>query len=164
MISRDRAHIPLVARLRTRFRTVIGRFYVLYLNKIWGMDIGPDTRISLSARLDRTNPRGVHIGAECSIAFDAAILTHDFVNRVHKDVHIGNRCLVGARCVIYPGVRIGNSCIISAASVVMKDVPAGSLVAGSPARVIESGIETGPHGYLVSRARPAEVMPAAAAS
>ena len=31
----------------------------LYFNKLWGMDIGPNCRISLSARLDKSNPRGV---------------------------------------------------------------------------------------------------------
>ena len=46
----DRARIPLIARLRTRLKAVIGRYYVLYLNTVWGMDIGEGTRISLSAR------------------------------------------------------------------------------------------------------------------
>jgi len=146
--------VPWAAYVRNRLRNSVNRLYIFYLRAVWHMDIGAETRVSLSARLDKTNPKGIHIGRQCSVNFDVAILTHDFVNRVHRDVHIGDRCLIGARTIIYPGVRIGDSCIVSAASVVMKDVPAGSLVAGNPARVMESGIETGPYGYLVKRAKP----------
>jgi acetyltransferase-like isoleucine patch superfamily enzyme len=119
------------------------------------MDIGKGSRISLSARLDRTHPQGIHIGEATAIAFEAAILTHDFVNKRHLDVHIGKWCFIGARSVIMPGVTIGDHCIVSSASVVMKDVPPNSLVLGNPARVMESKISTSPLGQRPTVARQA---------
>lgn len=106
------------------------------------MDIGKGASISLSARLDKTNPRGIHIGEYTAIPFEVAILTHDFVNNRHVDVRIGKHCMVGARSVVMPGVTIGDHCIISVGSVVVKDIPSNSLAAGNPARVIEKGIHT----------------------
>ena len=117
-----------------------------YLAKIWGMDIGRDCCISFSARLDKTHPRGIHIGDETAVNFEAVILTHEAVNNRSPDTWIGKRCQIGIRSIIMPGVRIGDGCIVAPASVVMKDVPPGSLVAGNPARVIETGLNLGPHG------------------
>lgn len=117
-----------------------------YLTRVFGVDLGRGVQIALTARIDKTNPRGVHIGDYTGVAFEAAILTHDFVNARHLDVHIGKNCLIGARSIIYPGVTIGDHCIIAAAAVVMKDVPAGSVVSGNPGRVVETGIVTGPLG------------------
>jgi acetyltransferase-like isoleucine patch superfamily enzyme len=141
---------PLIARLRTYIRPWFIEMRCAYFRRMWGMTIGRNCNISMTARLDKTNPRGVHIGDETSVSFEAAILTHDFVNLVHKDVHIGKQCLIGARSIIFAGVTIGDNCIVSAASVVMKDVPPHSLVAGNPARVMESNIETGRWGSRLS--------------
>lgn len=117
-----------------------------YLRRVWGMNIARGARIALSAKLDRTHPRGIHVGEDSVVTFEAAILTHDAVNGRHLDVVIGRNCLIGARSIIYPGVVIGDHVIVSAASVVMKDVPAHSLVAGNPARVVETKVETGAYG------------------
>lgn len=122
----------------------------LYFTKFWGMDIHPSTIMSLSVRLDKTNPKGVHIGPESYIAFDVAILAHDMVRGLHCDTYIGARCFIGARSIILPGVRIGNGSIIGSGSVVTKDVPPASIAAGNPARVIRRNVETGRFGYLRS--------------
>lgn len=119
---------------------------VYFLRNFWGMDIGAGSRISLRARLDRTNPKGVHIGSNTGIGSGAVILTHDFVKSRHVDTKIGNNCHIGINSIIFPGVSVGDSCIVAPASVVMKDVPSGSLVVGNPARVIESGLTLGPWG------------------
>jgi hypothetical protein len=37
------------------------------------MDIGEGTSISTSAKLDKTNPRGIHIGKYSTVTFGAAI-------------------------------------------------------------------------------------------
>ncbi|GGE00127.1 hypothetical protein GCM10011529_02880 [Polymorphobacter glacialis] len=110
------------------------------------MDIGTEVRIARSARLDTTNPRGIHIGDYTAVSFDAAILSHDFVNYKHVETRIGSHCLIGARSVILPGVTIGNHCIIGAGSVVVADVPEGSLMSGNPARAVERNIRTGKWG------------------
>ena len=120
----------------------------VYFTKFWGMDIHPSTVMSLSVRLDKTYPKGVHIGPDCYLAFDVAVLAHDMPRGLHCDTYIGARCFIGARSIILPGVRIGDGSVIGSGSVVTKDVPPASIAAGNPARVIRRNIETGRFGYL----------------
>lgn len=139
-------------KLRTRLhRTAVAGGQRAYLRKVWGMKIGDNARISLKAKLDFTNPTGVHIGDFTIITPLVQIFTHDFVRAKHLDTFIGSYCFIGAGSIILPGVRIGDHCIVGAGSVVSSDVPDRSIVAGNPARIIKSGIQTGPYGMLVGR-------------
>lgn len=138
--------LRLLPRLRTKLYHLSANTRRYFYNRVWGMDIGKEVLISRSAKLDRTNPRGIHIGDCTLVSFDAAILTHDFVSNRHLDTWIGSHCFVGARTVIMPGIRIGDHCIIGSGSVVTADVPSNSLVVGNPARVIKSNIVTGRWG------------------
>ncbi len=124
------------------------------LNSAWGMDIGPGCRISLTATLDKTNPHGVHIGANTDVSARADIRAHDSVRLQHVDTRIGERCHVGVAAVIYPGVNVGDGCIVSPGAVVMRDVPAGCVVVGNPARVVEKDIRTGKYGVRLDAAAP----------
>jgi acetyltransferase-like isoleucine patch superfamily enzyme len=144
--------VPVATRIRELLREVVLRLRRQYLVRVWQMDIGEGTAISGSAKLDKTNPRGVHIGKYSVVTFGAAILTHDYVNQLDRDVHIGDNCFIGAHSIVLPGVTIGNGCIVAAASVVARDVPAGSLVAGNPARVVEHNVKTTRYGVRVSPA------------
>lgn len=135
----------------------------LYLNKVWGMDIGEGCAISFSAKLDKAHPRGVHIGRDTAVNFGCAVLTHDFVRRMHVDTRIGERCQIGAHAIIMPGVTIGDGSIVAAGSVVLRDIPPGSLAFGNPARVMETGIITGRWGIIIgreSKEAPAPAKPA----
>src|SRR5438034_2490722 len=122
--------------------------------RVWKMDIGEGTIISRSAKLDKTNPRGIHIGKYSVVAFGAAVLTHDWVNNRDGDVHIGDNCFIGAHSIILPGVTIGDNCIVSSASVVARNVPARSLVVGNPARIVESNLKTTHYGVRIPREPP----------
>src|SRR5438128_534933 len=122
------APAPLASRIRDKLRDAVLLLRRLYFVHVWKMDIGEGTAISMSAKLDKTNPRGVHIGTYTVVTFGAAVLSHDYVNQRDRDVYIGNDCFIGAHSIILPGVTIGDNCIVSAASVVARDVPAGSLV------------------------------------
>ena len=113
------------------------------------MDVGKGCQISLSAKLDKTNPRGLHVGEYTIITLRSIILTHDFVNNVHCHTKIGKNCFIGAGSVILPGIQIGDYSIVGAGSVVVRDVPPNSIVAGNPARILRSGIKTGPYGTLL---------------
>jgi acetyltransferase-like isoleucine patch superfamily enzyme len=121
----------------------------LYLTKVWGMDLHPTCQFSLSTRFDKTFPKGIHVGAETYLAFDAAVLSHEMIRAMYVHTRIGDRCFIGARSVIMPGVAIGDGSVVAAGSVVTKDVPARSIVAGNPARVVRSDIEVGPYGRLL---------------
>lgn len=140
-----------LAAARTKLRFYIMKLRWLYLVKCWGMDIHPDTWLSLKVKLDRTNPKGIHIGEGTLVAFDAVILSHDFIRRIH-DVHtvIGKNCLIGARSFIMPGVTIGDQCIIGAMTVVTKDIPSNCMVVGNPGVVVKTGVTTGRLGNVIN--------------
>lgn len=121
----------------------------LYLSKVLGMDLHSTIRFSLKCNLDRTNPRGVHVGAHTYIAFGAVVLAHDMSRKFHADTFIGERCFIGAHAIILPGIRVGDGSIVGTGSVVTRDVPPGSIVAGNPAKIIREGIVTEHYGKLV---------------
>jgi len=93
-----------LATCRTRLRDVILLIRRLYLVKVWKMDIHPFTIISLKATLDRTYPRGVHIGEGSAVNFGAVILTHDMARSQYMHTRIGKYSAVGARSIIMPSV------------------------------------------------------------
>lgn len=124
------------------------RLRIAFANRFWGMHIHPTVRLSTTAKLDRTFPQGIHIGAETYVAFGAAILSHDMVRALRTNTVIGSQCFIGARSIIMPGVTIGNNSIIAAGAVVTQDVPDNTVVAGNPARILRTGIRTGPYGVL----------------
>jgi acetyltransferase-like isoleucine patch superfamily enzyme len=137
-----------LAVVRRELRPFFSELRRVYFNKVWGMDIARDCRISFSAKLDKSYPTGVHIGERTAINFGAVILTHDTPRRLHVDTWIGKECNIGAHSIIMPGIRIGDNSVVAVASVVMKDVPPNCLVSGNPARIIEKGIQTGPLGII----------------
>ena len=133
-----------LARLR---RLLVGA-RLAWLRRVWGMDIHPSAEISLSARLDRTFPPGVHVGARSYLAFESRILAHDRTRGLYLHTRIGRDCFVGGRAMILPGVSVGDGCVIGAGAVVTRDLPPGSVAAGNPARVLRSGVRAGPYGRL----------------
>ena len=115
------------------------------------MDLGKDVRISLRARMDFTNPRGIHVAEGTYIAFDAIVFAHDMTRVLHTNTYIGKMCFIGAQAIIMPGVSVGDHCIVGSGAVVTKDVPSNSVVAGNPATVIRSGINTVRWGILTDK-------------
>jgi acetyltransferase-like isoleucine patch superfamily enzyme len=126
----------------------LNRVRWLVYTRIWGMDIDPTAVVSLKARLDRTNPTGVHIGRHSYVALNACILTHDMTRQHRADVWIRENCFVGACAVILPGVTVGPNSIVAAGAVVTRDVPPNTIAAGNPARVLRSEINVGRYGVL----------------
>lgn len=132
----------------TSLRAVLVGMRRLWLTRVFGMNIHPTAQLSLSARLDRTYPRGVHIGANSYVAFDAAVLTHDRTRGLYVETVIGRDCFIGARSLILPGVRIGDGAIVGAGAVVTRDVPERAIVAGNPAQIVRTNVLTGRFGRL----------------
>lgn len=102
---------------------------------LWGMDIHPTARISPSALIDRTWPRGIHIAKDCVIEEEAVVLTHDMTRGLYLDTRIGERCRLGARAIIMPGLTLGEDTIVAPGAVVVRDVPPQSYVIGNPGEV-----------------------------
>jgi len=51
---------PSTSRIRERWRNVVVALRPQYLIRFWHMDIGEGRVITLSAKLDKTSPRGIH--------------------------------------------------------------------------------------------------------
>lgn len=119
-----------------------------WFTRVFGMDIHPSAQVSLSAKFDLTYPKGVHVGENSYVAFEARILCHDMTRGLYLHTRVGKNCFIGGRSLIMPGVEIGDHCIVGAGSVVVKSVPAGSIVAGNPAKVIRSGMVLSPYGRV----------------
>lgn len=149
---RSRARPPargsLPIRLAISVRNSLLRLRLWFLRRVVGMDLHPGCSVSLKARLDFTNPTGVHIGDGTYVAFGAVVLAHDMSRVMSTDTYIGCNCFVGANAIIMPGVRIGDHCIVGSGSVVTQDVPARSIVGGNPAKILRSGINTRRWGIL----------------
>jgi hypothetical protein len=135
-------------RIRNRLRRLFIWLRWLYLTKYWKMDVHPLTLISLKALLDKSNPKGIHIGEGTAISFGATVLSHDYVRSMYVDTWIGKYCQIGAHSIIMPGIRVGDHSIVAAGAVVVKDVPPNSIVGGNPAKVIREGISTVHWGRL----------------
>ncbi|MEM9330628.1 MAG: polysaccharide biosynthesis/export family protein [Pseudomonadota bacterium] len=125
-----------------KIRNILIAFKRMVYVRFWKMDLHPSCTFSLKANFDKTNPKGVHVGAESYVAFDAVIFAHDMTRGLRTDTYIGKRCFIGARAIIMPGVTIHDGSIVGAGSVVTRDVPSGVIVAGNPAKVIERDIVT----------------------
>ena len=106
--------------------------------RLWGMDIAPSAWIATTALIDRTWPRGVHIGPDCIIEEEAVVLTHDLTRGIYMDTYIGAGTLIGARAIIMPGVTVGEGCVIEPGSLVNRDMPDGASAKGNPVTITAS--------------------------
>lgn len=123
-----------------------------WFTQFWGMDIDKTVIFSMSAKLDKTYPQGIHIGKYSYLAFQSAVLSHDMIRKLKVDTVIGENCFIGAKSVILPGVVVGNNSVVAAGAVVTTNVPPNTIVAGNPAKVIKRDIKVGKYGVLISEA------------
>jgi len=113
------------------------RLQMLYRRFVWGMDIDRSAIIAATAYVDRTWPKGIHIGPGAVIDEEAIVLTHDMTRSLYLDTSIGAGAYIGPRAIVLPGISVGEQATVAAGSVVTKDVPQGVAVAGSPARELD---------------------------
>lgn len=132
--------------LRQRMWSVVSGIVPTYYRKCYKMDIGRNVVIAKTVQLDTSvNPRGIHIGDNTWVLFNAMILAHDHCRGKNGkgalfDTYIGRNCVIGVNSIILPGVSVGDSCVVAAGAVVTKDIPPNTVVAGNPAKVIRTGI------------------------
>jgi acetyltransferase-like isoleucine patch superfamily enzyme len=129
-------------KLRRAFVAVKRAYWV----RVYGMDLHPTVQFSLSAYLDRTYPRGIHVGAHTWIALKSIVLSHDRVRGLYVHTRIGENCFIGAGSIVMPGVQIGNGVVVAAGAVVVSNVPDTCVVAGNPAKVVREDIKVGKFG------------------
>jgi len=137
--------------IKIQLRHFILKLKTKYIYKlIYKMNIHDKALISLKAKIDKTNPRGVYIGKYTHISFGAIVLSHDMARSLHTNTIIGDYCFIGANAIILPGVEIGNNVVVAAGSVVTKNIPNNCIVAGNPAKIIKDKTSTGKYGVLIN--------------
>ncbi|HIF9138800.1 TPA: acyltransferase [Photobacterium damselae] len=140
---------PVITTIRNRVRVFLIRIRCLFFTKLYKMNIGTNTIISMKAIIDKTNPQGIIIGDYSYISNGAIILAHDFINSKHVNTYIGNNVFIGSYAVVMPGVTINDNSIIGAGTIVTNDVPSNTLVAGNPGRIIKSNLNIGQYGKKI---------------
>ena len=138
-----------MVKVRNITRLIILSIMHFIYCKIYKMKIDKSARISFGAKLDKTFPKGLHIGKESYIASGAIIFTHDFARNIKTKTYIGKRCFIGANAIIMPGLTIGDEVIVGSGTVVTKDIPSNCIVVGNPAKILKEGINTKKFGQLV---------------
>ena len=137
-----------MTKIRNFIRLIVIGLRYFVLTKVYKMDISKSARISFGTKLDKTNPKGVHIGEESYLASGVILFSHDFSRNLRTHTYIGKRCFIGANAIIMAGVTIGDEVVVGSGAIVTKDVPSNCIVAGNPARIVKEGISTTKFGQL----------------
>jgi len=90
----------ITVRIRNTIRELVLFVQHFVLVKFFKMDISPLAKISFGAKLDKTNPAGIHIAEESYVAWGAIVLSHDYARALHTDTYIGKRCFIGVNAII----------------------------------------------------------------
>ncbi len=105
-----------------------------WLYRRMGVKVGRNVSVGLEATVDIFFPELITLEDEAIVGFGSTILCHEFMQREWRfgPVVVGKGAVVGAKCVILPGVRIAPGTVVSAMSLVNSDVE--GFVGGVPAR------------------------------
>jgi acetyltransferase-like isoleucine patch superfamily enzyme len=117
-----------------------------------GVEIGEDVEI-FGANLFTfgSEPYLVSIGNEVTISHQVDFITHDGGLRIARSglpgaylygrIQIGDRCFLGAHCVLLPGARVGAGSVIGSGSIVTGEIPPGVVAIGAPAKPVKTAEE-----------------------
>jgi len=102
-----------------------------------GVKVGKGASFGQGAQMDFFFPELVEIGENAIIGYGATLLAHEFLQKEWRKgpVKVGKNALIGAKCILLPGVSVGEGAVVGAGAVVTHDVPAGAFAIGVPARV-----------------------------
>jgi acetyltransferase-like isoleucine patch superfamily enzyme len=105
----------------------------VWLNRWRGVHIGRDVWIGYDAIIETSRPDLVTIRDRATVQIRATIIAHF---REQVGVVIEEDATVGPGAIVLPNVTIGRGSIVTAGSVVTKSVPPKTMVQGNPARPI----------------------------
>ncbi len=105
-----------------------------------GARIGRGASLALGVLLDFFFPELIEIGENTTIGYNTTLLTHEFLQKEWRKgpVKIGKNVLIGANCIILPGVVVGDNAVVSSMSLVNKDVPPNSFYGGVPVKRLKN--------------------------
>src|SRR5437764_14761207 len=129
----------LLPGLKNRLLQMLARFAPgatslrVRLNRWRGVHIGKDVWIGYDAIIETSHPHLVTIRDRAAVGIRSTIIAH---NREQQGVVIEEDAVLGPGVIVLPNVTIGRGAIVTAGSVVTKSVPPKTMVQGNPARPI----------------------------
>jgi heptaprenylglycerol acetyltransferase len=105
----------------------------VWLNRWRGVHIGRNVWIGYDAVIETSRPDLVTIRDGAAVQIRATIIAHF---HEQEGVVIEEGATVGAGAIVLPNVTIGRGALVTAGSVVTKSVPPKTMVQGNPARPI----------------------------
>ena len=105
----------------------------VWLNRWRGVHIGRNVWIGYDAVIETSRPELVTIRDGAAVQIRATIIAHF---HEQEGVVIEEDATVGAGAIVLPNVTIGQGALVTAGSVVTKSVPPKTMVQGNPARPI----------------------------
>ena len=147
-----RGHAATSTLLPTAVRRALLRLGGVQLGAvIWGLErcyfesehvsIGPGCAVNAECWFEGHGR--IVIGRDCLFGSQVMILTSDHAidsdgqvarSATYGEVHIKDRCWIGTRAMIMPGVTIGEGTVIGAGALVTKDCDPGAVYVGVPAK------------------------------
>jgi len=132
-------HEPFFAGCKNRILQALARHAPgamslrVWLNRWRGVHIGKNVWIGYDAIIETSRPDLVTIRDGAAVQIRATIIAHF---REQEGVVIEENATVGVGAIVLPNVTIGRGSIVAAGSVVTKSVPPKTMVQGNPARPI----------------------------
>jgi acetyltransferase-like isoleucine patch superfamily enzyme len=105
----------------------------VWLNRWRGVHIGKNVWIGYDAVIETSRPDLVTIRDGAAVQIRATIIAHF---HEQEGVVIEENATIGAGAIVLPNVTIGQGALVTAGSVVTKSVPPNTMVQGNPARPI----------------------------
>jgi len=102
----------------------------VWLQRARGVHIGKDVWIGYDAILETSSPHLITICDNVSIGMRVTIIAHF---RETEGVRIERNAFIGPGVIILPNVVIGEGAVVTAGSVVSKSIPPMTVVQGNPA-------------------------------
>ena len=130
----------LLPALKNRLLQVLARIVPgatslrVWLNRWRGVHIGQNVWIGYDAVIETSRPDLVTICDRATVQIRATIIAH--FREQDSGVVIEEDVTVGPGAIVLPNVRIGHGAIVTAGSVVTKSVPPKTMVQGNPAEPI----------------------------
>ena len=129
----------LLPGLRNRILQILARVVPgamtarVWFNRWRGVHVGKDVWIGYDAIIETSHPHLVTIRDRAWIGIRSTIIAH---NREQRGVVIEEDAVLGPGVIVLPNVTIGRGAIVTAGSVVTRSVPPKTMVQGNPARPI----------------------------
>jgi len=134
-------------KIRNLLKGITNEQLSLEANLAAGMQVGKNCYGLAGCTIDHGHCWLIAIGDDVVFAPQVYLLAHDTSTKRSLGstkigrIVIGDRCFIGARVLILPGVTIGANTIIGAGSVVSKSLPPNVVAVGNPAKVVSTIFE-----------------------